>query len=118
MIPRDRIGRAGCINDGNGSFYHHKSVVSCVNRGVRYITLSYEGSHEGMDGIAHCVCARPPINLRSTGRPAGTRMRLPRAGLGQVSTLKHSLSIDFVMPEMAAERPNTAIKPLKSHPAY
>ena len=45
-------------------------------------------------------------------------MQLPQAGLGQVSTLNYSLSIDFVMPEMAAERPNTAIKPLKNHRAY
>ena len=44
---------------------------------VRYITLSYEGSHEGMDGIAQHVRARPPLDLRPTGRAEGIQMRLP-----------------------------------------
>ena len=35
---------------------------------VRYITLSYEGSHKGMDGIAHHVRSRSPINFKSSGR--------------------------------------------------
>ena len=44
---------------------------------VRYITLSYEGPHEGMDAIAQHVRSRPPLDLRPTERAAGTRMRLP-----------------------------------------
>ena len=59
---------------------------------VRYITLLYEGSHEGMDGIAHYVRARSPINLRLRGRAAGMPMRLPLAAQGRASTLKHTLS--------------------------
>ena len=41
---------------------------------VRYIALSYEGSHEGMDGIAHYVRARFPINSKPTGHAA----RMPK----------------------------------------
>ena len=39
---------------------------------VRYITLSYEGSHEGMDGIAYHERIRSPIKVRSSGRVLGT----------------------------------------------
>ena len=44
---------------------------------VRYIALSYEGSHEGMDGIAHCASARLPINLKPTGHVVGVWIQLP-----------------------------------------
>ena len=39
---------------------------------VRYITLSDKGSHEGMDGIAHCAMPRPQINLKPSGLAART----------------------------------------------
>ena len=60
---------------------------------VRYISLSYEGSHEGMDGIAHRVRVRPPFNLRSTRHAARMPARLPWAGSGHCSTLNHSLNV-------------------------
>ena len=59
---------------------------------VRYIALSYEGSHEGADGIAQHMRARPPFNLRPRERAAGMPMRLPLAAQGRASTLKHTLS--------------------------
>ena len=41
-----------------------KNISStCKIRYVRYIALSYEGSHEGADGIAQHMRARPPFNL-------------------------------------------------------
>ena len=43
---------------------------------VRYIALSYEGSHEGADGIAHHMLACSPLNLRSTGHAARMLTRL------------------------------------------
>ena len=71
-----------------------KNISStCKIRYVRYIALSYEGSHEGMDGIAHCVRARPPFNLSSTRHAARMPARLPWAGGGHSSTLNHSLNV-------------------------
>ena len=43
---------------------------------VRYIALSYMGSHEGADGIAHHMLACSPLNLRSTGHAARMLTRL------------------------------------------
>ena len=43
---------------------------------VRYIALSYEGSHEGADGIDHHMLACSPLNLRSTGHAARMLTRL------------------------------------------
>ena len=55
-----------------------KNISStCKNRYVRYIALSYEGSHEGMDGIAHHVRARPLFNLKPTDRAEGMWTQLP-----------------------------------------
>ena len=71
-----------------------KNISStCKNRYVRYIALSYKGSHEGMDGIAHRVRARPPFNLRSTRHAERMPTRLPWAGSGHSSTLNHSLNV-------------------------
>ena len=71
-----------------------KNISStCKNRYVRYIALSYEGSHEGMNGITHCVRARPPFHLRSTRHAARMPARLPWAGSGQSSTLNHLLNV-------------------------
>ena len=69
-----------------------KSVVSCVNCGVRYIRLSYEGSLRGVHAVAHHVLARPPFNLTLTGHADGAWIQLPQAGKGHVSTFSHSMS--------------------------
>ena len=47
----------------------------------------------GMDGIAHHVRARSPINLRPTHRAAGIQIQLQLAGKGHISKLDHTLSI-------------------------
>ena len=47
----------------------------------------------GMDGIAHHVRARSPINLRPTHRAAGIQIHLQLAGKGHISKLDHTLSI-------------------------
>ena len=71
-----------------------KNISStCKIRYVRYIALSYEGSHEGADGIAQHMRARPPFNLRSTRHAARMPARLPWAGSGQSSTLNHLLNV-------------------------
>ena len=44
---------------------------------VRCIALSYEGSHEGMDGIAHHARSGSPFNLRPTGHVVGVWIQLP-----------------------------------------
>ena len=55
-----------------------KNISStCKIRYVRYIALSYEGSHEGADGIAQHMRARPPLDFRPTARVAGVQTRLP-----------------------------------------
>ena len=59
---------------------------------VRYITLLYEGSHEGMDGIAHHACTRQRRDLRPTGHGPRIPIQLPLAGHGHVSTLDHTLN--------------------------
>ena len=42
---------------------------------VRYIVLSYEGSHEGADGIAHHVPARSLLNLKPSDPVVLAQMR-------------------------------------------
>ena len=73
-----------------------KNISStCKIRYVRYMALSYmyEGSHEGADGIAQHMRARPPFNLRSTRHSARMPARLSWAGSGHSSTLNHSLNV-------------------------
>ena len=71
-----------------------KNISStCKIRYVRYIALSYEGSHEGADGIAQHMRARPPFNLRSTRHAARMPARLSWAESGHSSTLNLSLNV-------------------------
>ena len=71
-----------------------KNISStCKIHYVRYRALSDEGSHEGADGIAQYMRARPPINLRSKGHAARMPARLPWAGSSHKSTLNHSLNV-------------------------
>ena len=71
-----------------------KNISStCKIRYVRYIVLSCKGSLRGADGMTHHVHARPPINLRLTGRAAHMPIQFPLAGQGHVSTLDHRLSV-------------------------
>ena len=57
-----------------------KNISSiCKIRYVRYTALPYEGSYEGTDGSAHCMRARPPIDLKPTERAAVTWILLPQA---------------------------------------
>ena len=60
---------------------------------VRYIVLSYEGSHEGADGIAHHVSTCSPLNLRPSGPVVHAQMRPPWAAHGHVATLSHATRV-------------------------
>ena len=82
---------------------------------VRYITLSYEGSQRGMDGIAHHARSGSPINLRPTGRAAGIPTRLPWAGQAYVSTLNYAFSVRQTSDKSTLERPAAAHRPLHEH---
>ena len=46
-----------------------------------------------MDGIAHHVRARSPINLGPTHHASGIQNQLPLVGKGHISTFDHTLSI-------------------------
>ena len=52
---------------------------------VRYIVLSYEGSHEGADGIAHHVPARSLLNLKPSDPVVLAQMRPPWAAHGHAA---------------------------------
>ena len=66
--------------------------MSCVNRGVRYIALSHEGSHEGMDGIACHARSGSPFILKPTCRAQSVQIWLLWAAEAHLSTLKHAFS--------------------------